>query len=316
MGESATSLRDGILSHLENLEASSHQLALKQRGGEQQQEKVTRLKARIRELRHKRDELRAKIAMSRSGLIGGKDATQNTSQTPQASGTSTQAILEWKVENMKNLLQMFRLTGISGKLTRKGICLCINTAFEGTYLDSYCLHLRVRQPVQIQHHTVPAFIPLKQIADEYLQTDIKRFFSVLSNHLNAYVGRKFQAEQLQKHFAAFLAGPLQGNSLYNLLEFSYRVKPEGKTFPFSAKLTYGDPLSFLPTEATVAHKEDAVASEAEMAASHQTLFHEKPLHEIFHSFTDATENLSQAVPRELSASSKGVPSDRGKATAV
>lgn len=91
----------------------------------------------------------------------------------------------------------FCLQGLSGKLTRGGACLCISTAFEGTYLDSYYLHLRIKQPVQIQHHTVPAFIPLKQIADEYLQTDIKHFFSVLSDHLNAYVGRKFQAEQLQ-----------------------------------------------------------------------------------------------------------------------
>nr|XP_056709606.1 centromere protein O [Euleptes europaea] len=313
MGEHTTSLRDGVLSHLESLEASSHQLALKQGEGEQHQENVTRLKAKIKELRRQRDKLKAKLNMSRSGLIRDEDATQSTTQTHQAAGASTQALLEWKVKNMKNLLQMFHLTGISGKLTREGACLCINTAFEGTYLDSYYLYLRIQQPVQIQRHTVPAFIPLKQIADEYLQTDIKRFFSVLSDHLNAYVGRKFQAQQLQEHFAAFLAGPLQGNSLYNLLEFSYSVGPGGKTFPFSAKLTYGDPLCFLPSEATVACKEGAVASEAEMAASHQALFHQKTLHEVFRSFTDSTESLS---PRELSASSKGVPSGCGKATAV
>lgn len=315
MGESTASLRDGVLSHLESLEASSHQLALKQGEGEQHQEKVARLKARIQELRRQRDRMKAKLSMSHPGLTKGSDSTQSA-KTPQAAGASTQAALEWKVNNIKNLLQMFRLTGISGKLTREGACLCISTAFEGTYLDSYYLHLHIRQPVRIQRHTVPAFIPLKQIADEYLQTDIKRFFSVLSGHLNAYVGRRFQAEQLQEHFAAFLAGPLQGNSLYNLLEFSYGVEPEGKTFPFSAKLAYRDPMCILPTEASVACKEDAAASEVEMAARHQALFHEKPLQEVFRSFTDLTENLSQAVLLERPASSKGAPSDPGKASAV
>ncbi|XP_060106264.1 centromere protein O [Heteronotia binoei] len=315
MGESTTSLRNGVLSHLENLEASNHQQAVKQGEREQHQKKVAKLKARIQELRRQRDEIKAKLSMSCPGFTKGKDSIPSA-KTPRASGASTQAILEWKMSNIKNLLQMFHLTGISGKLTREGACLCISTAFEGTYLDSYYLNLRIRRPVLIQRHTVPAFIPLKQIADEYLQTDIKRFFSVLSSHLNAYVGRKFQAEQLQEHFAAFLAGPLQGNSLYNLLEFSYGVEPEDQTFPFLAKLAYGDPMCILPTEVSVACKEDAAASKAEMAANHQALFHEKPLHEVFRSFRDSTENLSQAVLLELSASSKGVPSDRGKAAAV
>ncbi|XP_054836884.1 centromere protein O [Eublepharis macularius] len=307
MEASRTSLRDGVLSHLENLEACSHQLALKQEEEEQQEENVARLKARIQELKHQRDKMKAKL-----NLIRGKDGTQSATQTPQA---SNQAALELRVQNLKNLLKMFRLTGISGKLTREGVCLCIGTAFEGTYLDSYYLHLRIQHPIQIQRHTVPAFIHLKQIADEYLQTDVKRFFSVLSDHLNAYAGRKFQAEQLQEHFAALLAGPLQANSLYSLVEFSYRVEAGGKTFPFLARLTYEDPTCILPTEASVAWKEDAVASGAEMVASHKALFCEKPLHKVFRSFTDSTENLSQAVAPEPSTSTAGVPLHCGKAAA-
>lgn len=87
--------------------------------------------------------------------------------------------------------------GLTGKQTRKGVCLCISTAYEGVYLDSYYLDLLVKQPVRIRRHSIPPFIPLNQISDEYLQTDIRRFLAVLSEHLNAYAGRKFQAEQLQ-----------------------------------------------------------------------------------------------------------------------
>ncbi|XP_061481827.1 centromere protein O isoform X2 [Rhineura floridana] len=255
MGEAAASLSGGILSHLEKLEASAHKVALKKRELRQHEENVNRMKVRIQELRCRRDELRTKLKVCHSRVVGIKDKTKSDSLTSQATETSQQALLEWKIENAKGLLKVFRLTGLSGKLTKQGVCLYISTAFEGNYLDSYYLDLHMQQPIRIQRHSVPAFIPLEQIAHKHLQTDTKRFLSVLSNHLNAYAGRKFQADQLQERFAAFLEGRLQGNSLYNLLEFNYGVSGEGKTFPFTAKLTYGDPMSALPTEVTVTCKE-------------------------------------------------------------
>lgn len=77
------------------------------------------------------------------------------------------------------------------------MCFCISTAYEGTYLDSYYVDLLIKPLVKIQRHSVPVFIPLEQIAKKYLQTDIRRFLSVLSDHLNAYVGRRHQADQLE-----------------------------------------------------------------------------------------------------------------------
>ena len=64
-------------------------------------------------------------------------------------------------------------------------------------MDSYYLDLLAKPEVQIHRHSVPVFIPLEQIAKKYLQTDIRRFLSVLSDHLNAYAGRRYQADQLQ-----------------------------------------------------------------------------------------------------------------------
>lgn len=82
------------------------------------------------------------------------------------------------------------------------MCFCISTAYESTYLDSYYVHLLVKPEVQIHQHSVPTFIPLEQIAKKYLQTDIGRFLSVLSDHLNGYAGRKYQADQLEVPVAA------------------------------------------------------------------------------------------------------------------
>ncbi|KAH0622917.1 hypothetical protein JD844_025808 [Phrynosoma platyrhinos] len=251
MGENRASLQIGVLSHLENLEAAAHEIALKRGELRKQEEDMARMKQRIWELRRQRDELRTKLNVFRSQLIEGKDTTNVDANATEA---GQEALLQWKMETLKGLLQVFHLTGLSGRLTTQGACLCISTAFEGTYLDSYYLDLLIQQPVKIQRHSIPPFIPLDQIAHKYLQTDIKCFLSDLSNQLNASAGRKFQADQLQENFADFLEGPLRGNSLCSLLEFSYRLGRESKTFPFTAKLTYGDPTSTLPTEVTVACK--------------------------------------------------------------
>uniref|UniRef100_A0A674J7Y9 Centromere protein O n=1 Tax=Terrapene triunguis TaxID=2587831 RepID=A0A674J7Y9_9SAUR len=227
------------------LEAHARKLALKQEETQRQQENLVRLRARIQELRLQRDELQAKVNLQQVGV------RISNVEPVQAAETGGQALLKWKVENVKAMLQAFRLTGISGKLTKQGVCFCISTAYEGTYLDSYYLDLLIQQPVQIRHHSVPIFIPLEQIAKKYLQSDIRCFLTMLSDHLNAYAGRKYQADQLQDHYSAFLEGTLQRNSLYNLLFFNYDVETESKTFPFRAKLVYGDLTRSLPTEATI-----------------------------------------------------------------
>lgn len=311
MGEAKTSLRSnkvaGVLSHLENLEDCAHKAGLKQGEIREHQENVARLKERIQELKHQRDELKTKLDVCRTLPEECKDTTKHGPQTFPDTEIRSQVLSEWKIANLKGLLQVFHLTGLTGKLTQYGACLCISTAFEGTYLDSYYLDLILQQPVRIQRHSIPAFIPLEKIAHENLQTDLARFLSLLSDHLNAFAGRKFQADQLLERFGAFLEGPLQGNSLYNTLEFSYSMEGK-KTFPFTAKLTYGDLVCTLPTEVTVTCKDDALASEAEMAAVHLALFREKPLHKAFSSIAGTAGNLSPDASLESSVATPGVSS--------
>lgn len=47
--------------------------------------------------------------------------------------------------------------------------------------------------MKIIRHDIPPFIPLKRLEEESLfQTDLRVFLDTLSQHLNAYVGRKEQ----------------------------------------------------------------------------------------------------------------------------
>ncbi|NWI30943.1 CENPO protein, partial [Sula dactylatra] len=266
----------GVFAHLEMLEAQAHEAAVKQEEMEQQAEKLAKLKARVQELRLQRDKLRAKVDLQQNRQLG--KGVVSVPAPPTA-----RAVLEWKIKSLKAMLQVFYLTGISGKMTKWGVCFCISTAYEGTYLDFYYLDLIIQPEVQIRRHSIPIFIPLEQLAKKYLQTDFRRFLSVLSDHLNAYVGRRYQADQLQEHFSDQIEGTLQRNSLCNLLVFNYNVSSESKTFPFNVRLLYGDLCCSLPTEVIISCTPDTPKSLAETAAAHSDLFRRMALHKAFSS---------------------------------
>ncbi|KFQ67855.1 Centromere protein O, partial [Phaethon lepturus] len=275
---------DGLFTHLEMLEAQAYEAAMKQEEMEQQEEKLARLKARVEDLRRQRDELQAKVDLQQKEQLGKEGVMSDPAQP------SPQAVLEWKIKSVKAMLQVFYLTGISGKLTKRGVCFCISTAYEGTYLDFYYLDLITKPEVQIHRHSIPIFIPLEQIAKKYLQTDIRRFLSVLLDHLNAYTGRRYQADQLQEHFSDQIEGTLQRNSLCNLLVFNYNMSSKSKTFLFNARLLYGDLCCSLPTDVIVSCRPDVPASLVETAAAHSDLFRRVALHKAFRSFSSAAES--------------------------
>ncbi|NXW86017.1 CENPO protein, partial [Alopecoenas beccarii] len=272
----------GVFAHLEMLEARAREADLKQTAMEQRKEQLARLEARVQELRQQRDELRAKVELQEQGA-------EKEGVMSDPAQHSAQAVLEWKIRKVKSTLQVFYLTGISGKLSKQGVCFCISTAYEGTYLDSYYLNLLTEPQVRIHRHSIPVFIPLEQIAKKYLQTDIRRFLSILSDHLNAYVGRRYQADQLQEHFSDRIEGTMQRNSLCNLLVFNYNPSSKSKTFPFNARLLYGDLCCSLPTEVVVSCAPAAPAALAETAAAHSDLFRRLALHKAFGSFGSARE---------------------------
>ncbi|XP_029893956.1 centromere protein O isoform X1 [Aquila chrysaetos chrysaetos] len=287
MEEGKRNSAHGVFAHLERLEAEAREIAVKEEKMKQEEEKQARLKARVRELSLQRDMLLAKVRLQKKRL-----REKRAMSDPAKS--SARAVLEWKIKNIKGMLQISYLTGISGKQTKQGVCFCISTAYESTYLDSYYVHLLVKPEVQIYQHSVPTFIPLEEIAKKYLQTDIGRFLSVLSDHLNAYAGRKYQADQLQEHFSDQIEGTVQRNSLCNLLVFNYKVSSKSKTFPFNVRLLYGDLCCSLPTEVNVSCTPDAPASLAEMAAAHSDLFRRVALHKAFRSFSSAEESVDGA----------------------
>lgn len=280
--------KGGVLAHLERLEAQTN------RKSEEPtvREKESSLRTKIRELRQQREKLRAEVKRRRARV-----KESSAKEDPSKTVISEQEVLEKQWRNVKAILQAYRFTGLSGKLTSRGVCVYLSTAFEGNLLDSYFVDLVVAKPLRIHHHSIPVFIPLEKIAAAHLQTDVQRFLFSLWECLNAYVGRKYQADRLESDFRAFLTGPLQRNSLCNLLSFSYKVEQGRQTVSFSARLLYEDLTAALPTDVTVTRPGVEASSShwEEHRASHEMLFRTKPLHQVFASFSKETEKLDLSL---------------------
>ncbi|XP_012819499.2 centromere protein O isoform X1 [Xenopus tropicalis] len=292
--EQAQSLfREGVLSHLEQLEALSYNLAVKQEKQRQEWAALRKNQELVLELRKKRDELKAKIERHKAEIQAFRGREEAGEDHGSAAGTSQQAMLELCVEELKGMLEMHWLTGISGKRTKKGVCVCISTAFEGAYLDSFHLDIALKPSVGISRHSVPPFIPLEQIAKEHLQTDLKKFLSVLFEHLNAYAGRKYQFQQLQSFPGGFVRDAQQGNSLHTVLTFGYNVRVEKQPFCLRAKLLYGGVTRSLPTEAVITC-EDNRPSVQEKISSHSSLFCQNPLHRALECISSEDETLNHS----------------------
>ncbi|XP_064411513.1 centromere protein O isoform X2 [Latimeria chalumnae] len=245
---------------------------------------VAEMKWKIQELRARRDELRVKVK-ARSGKpigeFGSGEAMDGSLDTSQISQQQTVAILNLKVETARSMLQAYSLTGISAKLTTRGACFCFSTAHEGTYLDTYYLDLFLRNPTRVGQHNIPLFIPLEQLAKKHLQTDLKQFLLVLSHHLNAYASRKYQADRFQEDFGTELVGPLQRNSLCNLLLFDYMTTAGGERLRCNSRLLYADATRWLPTQVDLTCKGDQPPSVQEKLSAHTALFQSTALHEAF-----------------------------------
>lgn len=284
--------KGGVLAHLERLEAQTRRSDRKSEEPAAHT-KERSLRAKIQELRRQRDQLRAEVKR-RQARVKASSANEDLNQTVEI---SEQEVLERQWGNVKAILQAYRFTGLSGKLTSRGVCVCISTAFEGNLLESYFVDLVIGKPLRIHHHSIPAFIPLEKIARAYLQTDIQHFLFSLCEYLNAYAGRKYQTDQLEADFSAFLTGPLQRNALCNLLSFTYKVDQGRETSSFSARLLYEDLTATLPTDVAVtcAGAEASSARWEEHRTSHEMLFRAKPLHQVFASFSKQVERLDLSL---------------------
>ncbi|XP_078062622.1 centromere protein O isoform X2 [Mustelus asterias] len=239
----------------------------------------------IQRLRSKRDALRTRVTAQSAGPMLDILADTQAALTPQLDQVDVSTtLLKERVETLQDILEAYHLTGISAKVRElnSAFTFCINTAYEGSYLDSYYLDIQTQHPRKIICHNIPAFIPVEQMARTYLELDLRRFMDLLCDALNAYTSRRYQVEQLQELHSMFLTGQVQRNAAYNLLKFRYPILCGDMEQDVQVKLVYKDLACYLPTGVTLTCT-DVESMDAKLEC-HRQLFEKVGLHRVFDSF--------------------------------
>ncbi|XP_062325019.1 centromere protein O isoform X3 [Osmerus eperlanus] len=136
---------------------------------------------------------------------------------------------------LKDLLQAHHLIGgydVTQTRNGKGVCVSLATSYEGVYLETYNLDVDLSASMKICRHNIPPFIPLERLSEQsHLQTDVRAFLDTLSQHLNAYVGRKQQLGIVKK-----LHKSVEYGDLTRCLPTHASVEAEDKVLPDSLQL--------------------------------------------------------------------------------
>ncbi|KAM4595865.1 centromere protein O-like [Polymixia lowei] len=156
----------------------------------------------------------------------------------------------------------------------KGVCVSLATSYDGVYLDTYNMEIDLTAPLRISRHNIPTFIPLNSLAEQSnLQTNIRAFLDTLSQHLNAFVGRKQQLKLVKELHESVEV--MESNALCSILVLLLTV-PEEKTAVL-CKLHYTDHTRCLPTRVHIDCEDEQLPGSSQWKKN-CTLFKETPVH--------------------------------------
>ncbi|XP_068747910.1 centromere protein O-like isoform X3 [Montipora capricornis] len=195
------------------------------------------------------------------------------------------AVQVFHKRKLVDLCDAYRLTGISVALQgAKRTCFRCETFFNARYHEPYYIEVDLEDnELKINKHTVPYFIPIDTISQRYLNTDIKKFFMVISEHLNAYVARREQVQLCQEQYKEKLEDEISCSPAHDYVQFKTKSL-DGVDKGVVVKLIY-DKLT-LTRPSTVEIQSDGRKTTASVRAlrSKEKFFKELYLH---HAFAEA-----------------------------
>ncbi|KAL9980235.1 hypothetical protein ACROYT_G008793 [Oculina patagonica] len=140
---------------------------------------------------------------------------------------------------LADLCDAYRLTGVSVvSQEAKRTCFRLETFFNSSYHEPYYVEVELKDNnLKIHKHTVPYFIPIDTISQQYLNSDIKKFFMVISEHLNAFVARREQVQLCQEQHGAKLDGEISCSPAHDFVQLKFK-EVKGQNKGIVVKLTY------------------------------------------------------------------------------
>ncbi|XP_070777105.1 centromere protein O [Enoplosus armatus] len=242
----------GVLSHLNLLEVQARSRKTKPQQQQQQQSRAKELEAKVEALKIQRDQLKAEIDTHKNlqKLRASMDKQCTHEEEEEMDEVSEKSQLLWLMARhtqLKDLLHAHHIIGGYNAIkTRqgKGVCVSLATAYQGVYLETYNLEMDLKPTLRISRHNIPPFIPLNSLAKQSdMHTDVRTFLDTLSQHLNAFVGRKQQLKLVKELHKSVEV--MESNVLCSILVMVFTV-PRDKTAVLCT-LDYTDHTRSLPT---------------------------------------------------------------------
>ncbi|CAG8444319.1 9242_t:CDS:2 [Ambispora gerdemannii] len=177
-------------------------------------------------------------------LLSGKENYANHRERPFQTTSD-----KLKIEE---LLQAYSITGktiFQDKENRVGLRL--ETFFKGRFLEPYYIFVGNEPNTEkliVVKHTIPSFIPLKELETEYLNENIDKFLEIVDDYLQAYVTRREEFSLVHKILGKSDDNDLASNNACSFFEFCVQT---AQGINIKVSLTYGELKSAIPSKVVV-----------------------------------------------------------------
>ncbi|KAF7657998.1 hypothetical protein LDENG_00019370 [Lucifuga dentata] len=267
----------GVLSQLSLLEVQARSRKVES----QQQSRVKELKAEIEALTVQRDQLKAERethkVLQKLRRSMDKNCTNEEEEIDEDSDNSQLLHVMARHTQLKDLLNAHHLIGGYNVIEThqgKAMCVSLTTAYNGVYLETYNLEIGQKPPLRIIRHNIPPFIPVNSLAEESnLKTDVRVFLDTLSQHLNAYAGRKQQLKLVKELHKSVEV--MESNVLYSILVLLFTVPREQTAI--LCTLNYTNHTRTLPTQVSIECREKDL-SDCPQWKKNCSLLQDTPVH--------------------------------------
>lgn len=271
----------GVLGQLSRLQVEARSRKAQPRP----RSRVKELRAEVEALRVQRDQLKAEIethktlqklrsSMDKRCAQGGEEEEE---EMDEDSEDSKLLRLMARHTQLKDLLYAHHVVGgynIIKTREGKGVCVSLATAYEGVCLETYNLELDLRPTLRISRHNIPPFIPLNSLAEQsHMQTNMRTFLDTLSQHLNAFAGRKHQQKLVKELHQSVEV--MDSNVLGSLLVLMLTLPKE--KVAILCTLHYTDHTRCLPTRVQFQSEEEEIPDSPEWKRN-RSLLMETPVH--------------------------------------
>nr|XP_058962108.1 centromere protein O-like [Pocillopora verrucosa] len=251
MAAKMTLEQDGTFYELERLQESANRRSVKYEAEKKEKSELSDLQSKVEQLRARRDQLRERLKNGPHEIL--QEFLQlDESSRKDYSAASKQNVLTavrlFRKRKLADLCDSYRLMGISiVSQQAKRTCFRFETFFNSRYYEPYNLEVELKDNnLKIHKHTVPYFIPVDAISKQYLNTDIKRFFMIICEHLNAFVARREQVCLCQEQHGDKLEGEISCSPSHDFVMLKLKAA-QGQVKGTIVKLTYRGLTSTRPS---------------------------------------------------------------------